>query len=327
MKKLPSHSILARHGWRGAEIAWWTVALAAWFLFPNDLVIGTSVLIMVMYVLSYDLLLGFTGVLSFAHAMFLGLGAFVAGWLALAGWTEPITGVLISGAAAATLALLVGPFILRLTGLPLLMVTLALGVLVYEAAHKATGLTGGEDGLNGIRIAPLFGIFRWGLGAKTQYLYVLGWLLIVYVLLRRVTTSTFGVILQGIRENPARMRLSGNGLIPHLVASFAISGFVAGMAGALLTQTSAFVSIGVLSIENSINVLVMLVLGGVGSLYGALVGAPLYMLLKHFTSQLSAAYWMLVIGGLLIVVVLAGRGGMIGLMTSGWHQLRRRDAP
>jgi branched-chain amino acid transport system permease protein len=324
MNNLPSHSILARHGWRGAELAWWAVALAAWFVFPNDLAIGTSVLIMVMYVLSYDVLLGFTGVLSFGHAVFFGLGAFVAGWLALAGWTEPITGVLIGGAAAAALAVIVGPFILRLNGLPLLMVTLALGVLVYEAAHKATGLTGGEDGLSGIRIAPLFGIFRWGLGAKTQYLYALGWLLIVYVLLRRLTTSSFGVILQGIRENPTRMRLSGNGLLPHLVTSFAISGGVAGMAGALLTQTAAFVSLGVLSIENSINVMVMLVLGGVGSLYGALVGAPLYMLLKHFTSQWSAFYWMFVIGGLLIAVVLAGRGGMIGLMTNAWQWLRRR---
>jgi branched-chain amino acid transport system permease protein len=316
MTAIPSHSILARHGWRWPEIAWWTLAAAAWFVFPEDLAIGTSVLVTVMFVLSYDVLLGFAGVLSFGHAVFFGLGAFVAAWLARAGWTEPISGVLLSGLAAAALAGVVGPFILRLTGLPLLMVTLALGVLVFEAAFKATSLTGGDDGLSAIHIAPLFGLFRWGLGAKTQYPYVLGWLLLVYVLLRRITASPFGVILQGIRENPARMSLAGNGLLPHLTLALALSATVAGMAGALFTQTSAFVSLGVLSIDNSIGVLVMLVLGGVGTLYGALVGAPLYLLLKHFTSQWSAFYWMFAIGALLIFVVLTSRGGIVGLLRS-----------
>ena len=320
----PPHSILARHGWRWAEIAWWAAAVAAWFVFPNDLAFGTSVLVLVMYVLSYDILLGFAGVLSLGHTVFFGLGAFVAAWLALAGWTEPISGAFVGGAAAAALAALVGPFILRLTGLPLLMVTLALGVLVFEAASKATSLTGGDDGLSGIRMAPLFGFFRWGLGAKTQYLYALGWTFAVYVLLRRLTASPFGVMLQGIRENPMRMQLAGNPVLLHLTTSLTISAAVAGMAGAVFTQTAAFVSLGVLSIDNSIGVLVMLVLGGVGSLYGALIGPPLYLLLKHFTSQWSPYYWMFFIGGLLIFVVLAGRGGMLGLLSGARSRLSRR---
>ena len=138
--------------------------------------------------------------------------------------------------------------------------------------------------------------------------------------------SPFGVALQGIRENPERMRLLGNGVTPHLVVAFTISAAVAGLAGALLTQTSAFVGLGVLSLDLSFDVLVMLVLGGVGSLYGALVGTPLYMLLKHFSSQWSPFYWMFAIGVLLIAVVLLGRGGVLGSATAAWRYLSRRSA-
>jgi branched-chain amino acid transport system permease protein len=324
MTELPRESILSRHRFRAGELVWWALALGAFFVFPEHLAIGTSVLVMVIFVLSYDLLLGFAGVLSFGHAVFFGLGAYTAGWLSLAGWTEPISAALIGGLAAALLAAAVGPFVLRLTGLPLLMVTLALGVLVFEAAHKATGITGGDDGLSGIRIAPLLGLFRFGLGGQTRYLYVLAWLVIIFYLLRRVVASPFGVALQGIRENPGRMRLIGNAVLPHLTIAFAISAGVAGVAGALLTQTNAFVGLGVLALDTSVDVLVMLVLGGIGSLYGALVGTPLYMLLKHFTSQWSPFYWMFAIGFLLIAVVLLGRGGVLGLAQHAWRRFTRR---
>jgi branched-chain amino acid transport system permease protein len=282
------------------------------------------VLVMVLLALSYDLLLGFSGVLSFGHAVFFGLGAFIAGWLALAGWTEPISVVLVAGVAAAVLAALVGPFLLRLTGLPLLMVTLALGVLVFEAAHKATGITGGDDGLAGIQFAPILGLFDWGLGGSTAYLYVLAWLVLLFVLLKRVVASPFGVMLQGIRENPARMRLIGNRVLPHLTLAYMISGAVAGMAGALFTQSNAFVGLGVLALDTSVDVLVMLVLGGIGSLYGAFIGAPAYMLLKHFSSQWNPHSWMLIIGVLLIAVVLLGRGGLLGIAQAARRRLRRR---
>ena len=145
--------ILARHRFRPAELVFWALAVAAFFVFPEDLAIATSVLVMIILVLSYDLLLGFAGVLSFGHAVFFGLGAYVAGWLSLAGWTEPISGVLAAGAAAALLAAVVGPFVLRLTGLPLLMVTLALGVLAFGSRTRRIAVTGGDDDA-GITIAP-----------------------------------------------------------------------------------------------------------------------------------------------------------------------------
>lgn len=324
MPILPADSILSRHGLRPGELLWLALAIACFFAFPDYLSLGTTVLVMVVLVLSFDLLLGFSGVLSFGHAVFFGLGAYVTGWLSLAGWTEPVSAALLAGLCAALLALLMGPFVLRLTGLPLLMVTLSLGVLVFEAAHKATAITGGDDGLSGIQIAPIFGFFEWGLGGKTSYIYVLCWLVVIFLLLKRVVCSPFGVALQGIRENASRMRLIGNSVLPHLTLSYAISAFVAGVAGALFTQANAFVGLGVLALETSIDVLIMAVLGGLGGLHGALVGAPVYILLRHFSSQWSPFYWMLVIGILLISVVMLGRGGILGIASQTWKRLRAR---
>lgn len=300
---------------------WFAIALACWFVFPQYLALGTSVLVMVLLVLSFDLLLGFAGVLALSHSVFFGLGAYTAGWLALGGWSEPISSVLAGGMAAALLGAAVGPFLLRLTGLPLMMVTMALGALVFEAGYKATKYTGGDDGLPGISFAPILGIFEWKLGGSTSYLYVLTWLVVLFILMKRVASSPFAVTLQGIRENPARMRLIGNRVVPHLTVAYVISGAVAGMAGALFTETNAFVGLGTLAIDTSIDVLVMLVLGGIGSLWGALIGAPVYMLLKHFTAQWNPFYWMLVIGMLLIAVVMFGKGGLLGLARTGLAKL------
>jgi branched-chain amino acid transport system permease protein len=204
------------------------------------------------------------------------------------------------------------------------MVTLALGVLVFEAAHKATSITGGDDGLSGIQFAKVLGLFDWGLGGKTSYLYVLAWLVVVFVILKRIVASPFGVTLQGVRENPARMRLIGNSVLPHLTLAYVLSGAVAGIAGALFTEANAFVGLGVLALDTSVDVLVMLVLGGIGGLHGAFIGAPLYMLLKHFSSQWNPYYWMLIIGALLITVVLLGRGGVLGLAIAGLRRVRRK---
>ncbi len=327
MVTLPRDSILSRHRWRVGELLWLGLAVACWFLFPQYLALGTSVLIMVLLVLSYDLLLGFSGVLSLGHAVFFGLGAFTAGWLSLAGWTEPVSVALAAGVAAAALAAVLGPFLLRLTGLPLMMVTLALGVLVYEAAHKATRITGGDDGLPGVQFAPILGLFDWGLGGLTSYLYALAWLVVLFWVLKRIVASPFGVMLQGVRENPDRMRLIGNRVLPHLTLAYVASAAVAGIAGALFTQANAFVGLGVLSVDTSVDVLVMLVLGGIGGLHGALIGAPVYMLLKHFSSQWNPFYWMLIIGVLLIAVVLLGRGGLLGMFQAAQRTLLRRPAP
>jgi branched-chain amino acid transport system permease protein len=252
------------------------VALAFFFVFPEYLAVATPVLVMALFALSLDLLLGFAGVVSLGHAVSYGIGAYVCALINLAGWHEALTGALLGGAASGLFALAVGPLILRLTGLPFIMVTLGIGAIVYEAANKAVWLTGGDNGLPGVTLAPLFGVFRWSVFGQTGYLYVLGWLLVLFYLCRRIVASPFGMALQGVRENPQRMRLLG-------------------------------------------------ALGGVGRLYGGLVGAPLYMFVQHFAQQWNPYYWMFLIGGLLIVIVRLSRGGLLGLVDDLLRRVRRGE--
>jgi branched-chain amino acid transport system permease protein len=207
------------------------------------------------------------------------------------------------------------------------MVTLGIGAIVYEAANKAVWLTGGDNGLPGVTLAPLFGVFRWSVLGQTGYLYALGWLLVLFYLCRRIVASPFGMALQGVRENPQRMRLLGAPVLRHLVTGYAIAATMAGIAGALSAQTNAFVGLEVLNLNTSIDGLVMLVLGGVGRLYGGLVGAPLYMFVQHFAQQWNPYYWMFLIGGLLIVIVRFSRGGLLGLVDDLMRRVRREDGP
>lgn len=315
MQHIGEFRALGRHRFRWYELIWWGAALAFFFLFPDYRSFGTSVLIMAMLALSLGLALGFAGIISLGHAVYFGIGAYMAGRLALAGWTEPVTGLLIAGIAAGLVAAILGAAILRLSGLPLLMVTLALGVIAFEAANKATSITGGDDGLFGIQLSPLFGRFEWSIFGTVQYLYSLTWLLLVFLLVRRFVASPFGLSLEGIRENPLRMALLGTAVRRQLVITYAFSGLIAGIAGALSAQTTAFVGLQVLSVETSVDALIMVVLGGVGSIYGGLLGAPLYMAVKYFTQHWNPFYWMLVVGLLLIVTTLFARGGISALLS------------
>ncbi len=316
--------LLSRHRIVWPEAVFWLAAIAVYFLFPQYLAIATTVLIVALFAVSYDLAIGFGGILTLGHALFFGIGAYCAGWIALLGWTEAITGALASGAIAALAAAALGPFLLRLTGLPLIMVTLGISVIVHEAANKATGLTGGDDGLTGFAMAPLLGMFRWSVFGDTKYFYALGWLFVLFYVVKRVVASPFGAALQGIRENPLRMRLIGTATLRHLTIAYSLSAGVAGVAGALSAQANAFVGLGVLSLDTTIDGLVIVVLGGIGTLYGALIGAPVYMVIKHFAQQWNPFYWMFVVGALLIVVVRFGRGGLLGMAHAGLKRLAGR---
>ena len=305
--------LLGRQRLRPLEAVWWLLAVAYFFVFPEYLAVATAVLVMVLFALSLDLLLGFAGVLSLGHAVAFGIGAYASALINLAGWHEAISGALAGGVAAGLFALAIGPLILRLSGLSFIMVTLGIGAVVYEAANKAVWLTGGDNGLPGVTLDPLLGIFRWSVFGQTSYLYVLGWLLILFYVVRRIVGSPFGMALRGIRENPRRMRLVGAPVLRHLVVAYAVASAIAGIAGALSAQTNAFVGLEVLSLNTSIDGLVMLVLGGVGRLLGALVGAPVYMFIQHFAREWNPYYWMFLIGALLILVVRFSRHGLIGL--------------
>lgn len=302
--------------WRDSVgLIWWFIAIACYFVFPDYRAFGASVLVMTLFALSFGLALGFAGIISLGHAMYFGIGAYVAGRLALAGWQEPISVVLISGAVTGVLAIGIGFVILRLSGLPLLMVTMALSVIVFEAANKATNITGGDDGLSGISFEPVLGIFKWSLDGNVQFLYTLAWLAVVFLIARRLVASPYGLSMAGIRENPLRMKLLGAPVLKRLVVMYALCASLAGIAGALLTQNTAFVGLQVLSLETSVDVLVMVVLGGAFSLYGALMGAPVYLIVKYVTQQWNPFYWMLVIGVLLMAVTFFLKGGIAGFLS------------
>jgi branched-chain amino acid transport system permease protein len=321
---LSQSELLARHTVRWAEAVLWVFALATYFLFPGYLALATLAVIMALFALSLDVAMGFAGIVSLGHAIFFGLGAYCAGLLALAGFNEAITGAAASGALAALMAALIGPLILRLTGLPLLMVTLALGVIAYEVANKLTWLTGGDDGLQGIELKPLLGMFPFTVYGHTGYLYALSCLFVAFIATRRLLASPFGVALQGIRENRERMTLIGAPVLGHLVRAYVISAFMAGVAGALSAQTTRFVGLAVFSLDNSADVMVMLVLGGIGRLYGGLIGAPIYVTIKDFAATWNPYHWMFVIGALLVVVVRFAQGGILGMVDLAIRAMMRR---
>jgi branched-chain amino acid transport system permease protein len=304
----------AAHRLRVGEMLPWLCAVGAYFIFPGYLALGGQILIMVLFALSLDLILGYAGIVTLGHAAFFGTGAYVAGILAVHGWTEPLSLLVAAGAVAALLGVVTGAIVLRTSGLTLLMVTLVVAELLQEAANRLGWLTGGADGLQGIAIAPLLGFFRFDLFGRTAYLYCLVILFLAWAAARLIVRSPFGRSLVGIRENVTRMHAIGSPVFRRRLRIYAISAGIAGIAGALLTETTQFVALQVLSFELSGTVLVMLILGGVGRLYGAFIGAPLYMIAQDQLARDNPAYWLFWIGLLLVVVVIFARGGMLGIV-------------
>src|SRR6185369_11842381 len=183
-----------------------------------------------LFALSLDLVLGYAGILTLGHAAFFGLGAYTAGLLAVHGWGEPLTGLLAAAAVAALAGFAVSFLVVRGEDLARLMVTLGLGLLLFEAANKAHFITGGVDGLSGVTMWKLFGVFPFDLAGRTAYLYSLAVLFVVFLFLRRLARSPFGLSLRGIRENRARMPAIGVPVRRRLVAAFTLGAAFAGLA-------------------------------------------------------------------------------------------------
>lgn len=313
------------HGrWHRAEIALWLVPLAAFFLLPGYLVLGNQILITALFALSLDLILGYAGILSLGHAAFFGVGAYTAGLLVVHGWNEPLTGLLAAGALAAGFGYAVSWLVVRGEDLARLMVTLGIGLVLYEAANKAAFITGGVDGLGGIAMGNLFGVFEFGFDGSTAYLYSLGVLFAIFLLLRRLVHSPFGLALRGLREGGRRLPAVGVSVRRLQVRVFTLGACIAGVAGALLTQTTQFVGLEVLGFQRSAELLIMLVLGGTGRLYGALLGAGVFLVAQDFLSGQSHVYWQFWIGLLLVAIVLLARGGILGGLATLSARLRRR---
>jgi branched-chain amino acid transport system permease protein len=292
----------------------WLVALTAPVLLPDRLPLLSAVAIAALFALSLDLVVGYAGLVTLGHAAFFGAGAYTAGLLAQGGWGEPISGLLAAATVAGLLGLASAPLVLRAGELAGLMVTLGLGLMLYEAANKAAALTGGSDGLQGVEIWPVFGIWRFDLWGRTAYLYSLAVLFLLFLLMRLLVSSPFGLSLRGIRDNPRRAPALGVPVKRRLTAAYAIAAAYAGVAGALLAQTTAFVSLDALSFQRSADGLLMLVLGGVGHLYGALLGAAAFTVAHHALSEASPLFWQFWLGVALVALALAGRGGLWGLL-------------
>jgi branched-chain amino acid transport system permease protein len=298
--------------WRWIEIVFWLATLLPFVLTPNYLVLASQIAITALFALSLDLILGYAGIVSLGHAAFFGFGAYTAGIISKYGWGEPLSGLLIAGFAAGLLGYAMSFIIARFRHLALIMLTLGFGFLLLELANSMGWLTGGADGLQGVRMWSLFGMFKFDLWGVTSYWYSLIVLFLLFLVCRRLTNSPFGLSLRGIRENIIRMRALGAESRAHLQKIYTISAAIAGVAGALLTQTTETVSLGVLDFQRSADILVILILGGAGRLYGGLIGAIIFMVARDQFSGINPQYWYFPIGVLLIVVVLFLPNGILG---------------
>jgi branched-chain amino acid transport system permease protein len=300
---------------RWPEFLPWVIALAGFFLLPEYLALGARILIFVLFALSLDLILGYGGIITLGHSAFFGLGAYTAGILsAKLGVNDNFLQLGAAAAAAALLGAATGAVILRTKALTLLMLTLAITAILLEIANKMSSLTGGADGLSGVVVDPIFGLFRFDIFGRTAFLYCLALLALGWFVVRRIVYSPYGAMLTGIRENTGRMHAIGAPVYRRLILIYTISATMAGVAGALLTQVNQFVGLNVLGFELSGELLVMLILGGVGRIYGAFIGPAIYLAAQDYLARQFPEYWYFGIGALLIAVVLFAPGGILGLL-------------
>jgi branched-chain amino acid transport system permease protein len=204
-----------------------------------------------------------------------------------------------------------------------ILVTLAVGYLLAETANKATSITGGADGLLGIEMWKLLGVFEFDLAGRTAYVYNLIVLFLMFLLLRRVVGSPFGLNLRGIKDCRKRMPGLGTNVNRQLTAAYTLSAAIAGVAGGLLAQTTQFVGIDSLSFQRSAEILIMLILGGVGHLYGAIIGAVVFIIGHDVLSNLNPVYWQFWLGILLMAMVFVAPGGIVALAVRLWRLARR----
>lgn len=295
------------------DLAVWGTAVAVYFLFPTYLSLATTVLIMILFTLSLDLAVGYGGIDTLGHAAFFGTGAYAAAFYALHYSSEPLSGLVAAGLAAAIIGVVSGILVLRTRGLTLIMLTLAIASMLQEFAVTAKDITGGDDGLTGYKIDPVLGWFRFDIFRHTAYFYCLAVLAVAFVVCRIVVNSPFGLTVRGIRDNPVRMRLLGVPIRRRLVGLYTLSAALAGVAGGLSAQVTGVVGVDSLSFIASGNVLIMLILGGTGRLYGAFLGAAVFVVFSDRIAAIDPFNWLLALGVMLILAVRFAPDGLISL--------------
>ncbi|MBO9512549.1 MAG: branched-chain amino acid ABC transporter permease [Variovorax sp.] len=288
-------------------------AAGCYLVFPDYLGLMRTIFIAAIFALSYDLLQGYAGIVSLGHAVFFGLGAYTVAILGGHGLTEPLLTLAVAMGVASLAAGLLAPIVVVGNDFNRLLVTLGVGFLFYEAANQAHGLTGGADGLSSFTVGPIAGLFAFDFEGRVAFFYTLAGLVAAYLIVWRVSSSPFGLALRGLRENTARMHAVGASVGRHRALAYVLSGALAGMAGAMLGQTSNFASLDMLGFERSADVMMMTALGGTGSIPGVILGASLFTGLKDILSSVSPKYWQLGVGLVLMASVFVLPRGLAGL--------------
>ena len=303
--------LLQSRRWRWWEIVLWAAALASpWALASHALIIN-EIAIVALFALSLDLILGYSGIVSLGHAAFFGMGAYSAALFSKWVTPDPLVGLAVGIATATLLGAVCSATILRGTDLTRLMVTLGVALILMELANKLDWLTGGADGLQGVMMGPLLGRFEFDLYGQTAAWYSLTVLLVLFVLARRFVSSPFGATLKAIHDNRLRAMAIGIPVSQRLAVVYTVAAGAAGAAGALLAQTTGFASLDVFEFHRSADVMLMLVIGGVGWLYGGVVGALVFKLMQDFISSITPQYWTFWIGLFLVALVLVGRERLV----------------
>jgi branched-chain amino acid transport system permease protein len=305
-----ARSLRAYARWRWWEFVVFAALPLSWLLLPGQALLLNEIAIVALFAVSLDLILGYAGIVSLGHAAFLGFGAYAAALFAKNVMPDPLLGLGVAVVASALLGALTSVLILRGTDLTRLMVTLGVASILYELANKLDWLTGGADGLQGVVMGPLvtpFGRFDFDLSGRVAYAYSLIVLAIALYVARRLVHSPFGISLQALRDNRLRAASIGLAVRLRLVAVYTVAAAIAGAAGGLLAQTSGFASLDVFDFHRSAEVLLVLVIGGTGYLYGGIFGAIVFQLLHDLVSAWTPQYWNFWLGLFLVVLVLAGR--------------------
>jgi len=313
-----ARGLARRASWRWPEIVFWLVAFGALLMPAGKYLILNEIAILALFALSLDLILGYAGIVSLGHAAFFGAGAYTAGLLAKHVTGDPLAGLALAMAVATLLGFLTTFLVLRGSDLTRLMVTLGVALVLGELANALPHISGGADGLQGVVMGKLLGRFEFDLFGRTAYAYSLTTLFVLMLLARRIVHSPFGLSLMAIRRNALRAGALGVPVHVRLIAAYTLAAAYAGAAGALLAQTTAFVSLDVFEFHRSADVLLVLIIGGAGWLYGGIAGAVIYKLLQDGIATVTPQYWQFWIGLLLVAFVMVGRqrfvGGLYGLL-------------
>ncbi|WP_061026009.1 branched-chain amino acid ABC transporter permease [Bradyrhizobium sp. CCH5-F6] len=306
-------------------LAFAAVGALAYYLFPDDLAFLTRLIGIAFLVLSLDLVTGYCGIATLGHAALFGGAAYAVGAACVRGISDPFALLAIGLCAGAVLGLVSGALISRFRGLPQLVLSIAIGQLVAGLANKLQWLTGGSDGLSGLEPGKVFGVFGFDMYSRTAFLLSFTVLATTFLVLRRVVNSPFGLMCRAIKDDSLRARMMGASIYPRLVIMYGIAGAVAGLGGALTAMSTGVVGLDSVSFERSAEVLVMLVLGGAGHLWGALIGSVIFMLFEHVVAAANPFHWMTLVGLLLILIVVFAPRGLIGPVTALCVRLLGRE--